>query len=211
MIVLRLMMRISLLALILMPVLHASKDKGLEPREPLPDFIGIMAGIESTTLHEGLPHRLFEETTFKKEREKNGVFSIGGEYFYPEVLPISREDEYQITHLLGLPETVKPYSGYKLCGGFHADYMITWRKREDPPISVLFCFGCGEVLIVNGDLTQRADLTPDGHRELATVLKKYRLNRPVFSDPRTNKFVPPSPSVPKVEVKLNTASDERQR
>jgi hypothetical protein len=77
--------------------------------------------------------------------------------------------------LLGSDGTLLTFSGEKKCGGFHADYALTW-KVAGVEYAALFCFGCGEVKLFGPQQEFRYDIGEED--SLTRILKHYVRNRP---------------------------------
>ena len=144
----------------------------------LPDFSTLTDGADAIILYEGLPHRLFEKEAFLAEQGRRPVFTEDRDAFYQEPLALREETKTALTRIFHATGPTLPWRGEKLCGGFHADYLIEWRRAEKPLLRALVCFGCGELKLRVADFG-RYDLTKEGEQALRAALKGYRQHRPV--------------------------------
>jgi hypothetical protein len=132
---------------------------------------------EALVLHEGLPHQMFESDLLQEELRTKAVERLDGYPFYREPLALAAEDAKRLSRILGDPATYKPFSGEKLCGGFHPDYAVEWHVGSDRYL-VLICFGCHEAKRSGPGLKTRDDLAYAAYNELQALLKGCRKNRP---------------------------------
>ena len=140
-------------------------------------FPAAIAGADRMTLHEGLPHQLFERELLESERRSKPVRELDGYPFYQAPLALSAEDARRLTQLLSDPATLNRFSGEKLCGGFHPDYAVEWQKGSRS-YRALLCFGCEEAKLLGPGLDQRYDLAGPAGSELQALLGSYRHSRP---------------------------------
>lgn len=166
----------------------------------LPDFGSLLAGATTLTVYEGLPHPVWEKRTFAEERRTKTNFELGREFFYAKPLAVSAADRQGLDHLFRTTTVCVPFRGEKLCGGFHADYLVEWRQGETHVASALLCFGCHELKLIAPGREFRADLSEGGFTALRAILSAYRQERPPFKPDANEKK--PKPSPPRVEVKL---------
>lgn len=140
-------------------------------------FTAAVAGAEKMTLHEGLPHQMFESDLMESERRSKPVQELNGYWFYKEPLAPAAEDVKRLTQLLSEPATFAPFSGEKKCGGFHPDYAVEWQK-DSSSYRALICFGCDEAKLFGPGIDERHDLSARAMPELEALLTKHRKNRP---------------------------------
>jgi hypothetical protein len=130
------------------------------------------------TLHEGLPHRLFERATFEDERSAKSTEVRHGEFFYVAPIPIGLTDVEAICAVLSDPSgfAERDPDVAKLCGGFHADYAVTW-SASGAPYEMHVCFGCNEANLYTTSGLVSLDLisVPDSAK---AILKDFRAQRP---------------------------------
>jgi hypothetical protein len=140
-------------------------------------FTAVVAGAETTTLYEGLPHQMFESSLMESERRSKPVQELHGYWFYKEPLAPSAEDVKRLTQVFSEPASFEPFSGEKKCGGFHPDYAVEWQK-DSSSYRALICFGCGEAKLFGPGIDERHDLGRRAVPELEALLAKHRKNRP---------------------------------
>ena len=129
-------------------------------------------------LLEGLPHPYSERVLLEAERRTKQVREIGGFPFYRTPLSPVHDHETLFRTTFSMPETLPPFSGEKMCGGFHPDFAIEWLGCDVDRHSLL-CFGCVEVMSIAPGLALRTDLAQSEFFELYEALRIYRKNRPV--------------------------------
>ncbi len=129
------------------------------------------------TLHEGLPHQMYESAALATEKKSKPTVNLHGFSFYRESLELKAGDDEELKALLGDPRTFEPFAGEKRCGGFHPDYAVEWSVGGKVH-TVLICFGCGEVKLYGPTGETRYDIQQDVRKRLENVLKPYRKNRP---------------------------------
>lgn len=59
------------------------------------------------------------------------------------------------------PGSFRPYSGPKLCGGYHADFAACLRASDGTEYWFLVCFGCHEVLCFSGSHELHCEMESD--------------------------------------------------
>jgi hypothetical protein len=151
---------------------------GLGPQAPFDSTVAaIDAAAKSATtvqLFEGLPHP-FERELLESEQKRAATRRLYGELFYEKVQAVPPDAAGKLR--VALSDAVRPYRGMKLCGGFHADYAITWQTAKGTYAAVV-CFGCSEIKlhIPGGELI--ADMSADGAKALRLLLEPFRKERP---------------------------------
>jgi hypothetical protein len=83
----------------------------------------------------------------------------------------------ELQKLIGDTETLVPFGGEKLCGGFHPDYCVSW-AREETRFYALVCFGCHEIILFDGKTKLRYDINKAAYPKLTAVLAPYANKRP---------------------------------
>jgi hypothetical protein len=152
--------------------------EGGGPDKPLAAVVG---GGGQVVLFEGLPHQLFEGGVLEAERKAKRTTELNGFPFYADPLPLTDADAAALRAVFVDPDTLKPFSGEKKCGGFHPDYAVEWHFGDEQ-YRCLICFGCSEVKVHGPKSEQRHDLDFEAQRKLETLLKPYRKNRPQPKD-----------------------------
>jgi hypothetical protein len=145
--------------------------------------------VDRVVLYEGLPHQMFESHLLKEERRNKAIQELNSNSFYQEPLPLPAEDAKQLSAVLGESATYKPFSGEKMCGGFHPDYAVEWHVGRDRH-RALICFGCREVKLFGPGLESRHDLDRGAYEKLRKILKDYRKNRPSQEDEKSSQAMP---------------------
>lgn len=147
------------------------------------DFSNYEAFIERITdasaieLYEGLPNDFGETALYKHELKTKETIVWNGYPFYEGALDLKPEDADKLTRLFAKGNIAVPYSGGKLCGGFHPDFAFEW-TRGDGKYRALVCFTCHEILAVGPDFEVITDINSTKFEELRSMLSKYQKNRP---------------------------------
>jgi len=124
-------------------------------------------------LFEGLPHPHLERALLEQERRTKQVREIGGFPFYVEPLWPLHDHEVLLRTTFSKAETLPPFSGEKMCGGFHPDFAVEWLGCDVPRHSLL-CFGCCEVMSIAPGFALRTDLAQSEFFRLYEALRIYR-------------------------------------
>jgi len=155
---------------------------------PPPDLQGLWRAIreaERIELLEGLPHPVFEPQLREMEIAHVKPIAITSEFFYPEPLPAAPDSIAELarltTDLRGHKTLPFPLPDHyvKFCGGFHADYALQWKTKDEIVVTALVCFGCIEVRFLYRTWTLTADFTEERHQELFRAFRPLRRQRPV--------------------------------
>jgi len=160
---------------------------------------------------EGLPHPWQKEMR-EAEIAKQPTIVIAGEHFYPELLDLAAEQREAVgTRVLARETFVIPRAGerpsVKLCGGFHADFGLQWRREGRPVAWLLICFGCGEIKAVHPNGTWIAsDQTGPGERFFRETIGPLRKSRPLARRQETPIKTATAARRPLVEVPLEIPS-----
>lgn len=194
---------IALLALLLAVCGHAKeipKDydplAGIAKLEPFPDDAEIrrrIQGADSVTVFEGLPHSSWEPAALRREATRKDVFWIQEIGFYERPLLVQKGDLDEVVRIALDASAFAPHDAPHLCGEFHPDYCVSWRK-QDAFVQALICLGCGEVIFLTNEGYSYVDLQKEAYAKLKDSLGKYRVNRPVPNE-EDEKLIPP-PSWP---------------
>ena len=164
------------------------------------DVVQAAAKLDEVILWEGLPSSVFEKELLAKELATKKTFYIGDEHFYSQ--PIALNDKEQITlsdAVLKHRENFTWWSGYKFCGGFHADYALEWRYKGATLAQALFCFSCDEAQFRVGNRVEQVDQSDQGVKRFRTLLLSHKQQRPPpqinFKRPAPAPFILPPPSI----------------
>lgn len=141
-------------------------------------YESLSAGIkEADTIEvfEGLPHDLWERELFDAELKNKDTVEIAGYPFYAKPVVLSESDRERLTELYCTKETFVPYSGVKMCGGYHPDWLVRWKQGEKEWI-VHFCFGCCEATTIHEDTSMLCNIWTT--KPIENLLNPYHRQRP---------------------------------
>lgn len=158
---------------------HAGTDSRLKAKhvELLAPASQAIEQADSFTLYEGLPHQTNEQELLKQELATKKTIRLHNFPFYERPLNVSASDVELLRKLSANKAGYHSYSGPKLCGEFHPDYCIVWKKGE-AVYHLLICLGCHEIEFFGRDLNLKLDMPSDTYKEFGDILKKYRDQRP---------------------------------
>lgn len=140
-------------------------------------FIAAINGSEPDAIFEGLPHPGFERLLFEREKSRKDVFSIAGSVFYRSPLPLDAAEMSRVAAILTRRDAYARYRGPAMCGGFHADYAVQWRRKEGE-FTCLICFGCHEFRLVDKGRVISAEISEEAYPRLKDLLSEKRRHRP---------------------------------
>lgn len=152
-------------------------DPNADPVDAARPLVLAIRGADAMSLYEGLPHQRSEREALASERRSKPVVELDGYPFYAEPLELRADDGARLTEILGAAATILPWSGVKLCGGYHPDYALEWRRGEQRYRAHL-CFGCEEVKLHGPGIALYYDLSESAVQALWARLRGYRNNRP---------------------------------
>lgn len=139
------------------------------------DLQEALTTADKVEVYEGLPHQMFDADLLKKELKRKDIIKIGEYPFYsPAKTAMNSSD---LRAVLSSSKSILPFSGEKLCGGFHPDYCVAW-TRENQISHALICFGCHEIYFLSNDKSYRYDLTNEACENLMKLLSPYGEKRP---------------------------------
>jgi hypothetical protein len=123
------------------------------------------SGAVLTELAAGLPHPYGEPKDFVRDLWLKQNRSIKGYRFYKRQADPTEPVRAVMVNLLSQEGSFSPYTGPKLCGGYHADFAA---KLEfgGKHVWLLVCLGCEEVLI----FSEGKELICEVRREVAEKL-----------------------------------------
>ena len=107
-------------------------------------------------VYEGLPRRMSDPALLKAEKERKDIVKIADYPFYTPQVEILGLPAAELKNFITDSKNFRPFSVEKECGGFHPDYAVTWSLSEKN-YSILVCYGCGEVKIVDENKVYRHD------------------------------------------------------
>jgi hypothetical protein len=140
-------------------------------------FETVVEAADEINVYEGLPHQGYESRLFEHERQTKAVHQFENYWFYRQPVGLKPEDGKTLVEAVMNPQTLKPFTGEKKCGGFHPDYAIEFRKGLSR-YQVLICFGCHEAKVIGPQGKSRHNLGSGGYEAFAEILKPYQTNRP---------------------------------
>jgi hypothetical protein len=144
----------------------------------LDEFSRAARQADRVSLYVGMP-RDFERKPAGEKGEPPAV-KLHEQFFAPTPQPLAPEAGEK------LRETVYhgalPFSGLKLCGGFHADYLFRWRTKQGD-YDVLICFSCHEYKIFGPSGELYGDLRGKEYQALKEMFFKSQPGPP-SSKPR---------------------------
>jgi hypothetical protein len=136
---------------------------------------------QSITVLEGPERKSMELPT--APADDSSVEHVGKHFFFKEPLVLNSEDELAILSTVTSYRSFHPFRGLKFCGGFHPDANIRIVTQHGT-IQMLVCFGCGEVLFVDGENRVHTDIESTAYQTLRVVcLRNFRKRDPA---PRGN-------------------------
>jgi hypothetical protein len=180
----RIVLSMAMLAALITPVaLGQATPQDREKKryaEEFKNLPAITAAIDKATrvvLYEGLPHQTWEAKALAQELKSQKTVKLHDFPFYQETLSLEKQDTKDLTALLTRAGSLRPFSGAKLCGGFHPDYCVEWHLGKEV-YRVLICFGCHEVKLHGPKTSVYCDVEDKALAGLQRLLKPYRKNRP---------------------------------
>ena len=129
-------------------------------------------------VYEGLPHPLREFASFEKEKKREDVTQIAGQWFYDAKFKATGDARDRLMNLLfeesgfSVPNPNVPP---KDCGSFHPDYAIAW-KSDGEENYLMICYTCGEAKLIREGKTTTYDLGV--YKDWQKVLSEFQSNRP---------------------------------
>ncbi|HYC70907.1 MAG TPA: hypothetical protein VEB66_06860 [Opitutaceae bacterium] len=133
---------------------RAEKRQGADFAAFLGEMQAALERPQDVRVLEGLPHPREKELLAREQKSKKVVLLHDGEFYADPRGPDGRQLATMPDLLAG---TLSEYAGAKRCGGFHADYAVTWRAGGKD-WAVLICYGCGEAAIFGPPGSLKCDL-----------------------------------------------------
>jgi hypothetical protein len=137
-------------------------------------YASVATEAEQVVVFEGLPHPWAEQPAFDAARKAKPTVRLHGELFYAAAHAVAATDMVSLRTLVG--KAIGSFGGEKLCGGFHADYLIRWSKGAET-CDVLLCFGCKEYKIFAPYNAARGDLRVKERAALSEFVARFRGER----------------------------------
>jgi hypothetical protein len=123
-------------------------DRLLNIKESFEHFGELAKFVKSApdlTIYEGLPHDIWEPETYESELKNAMTIELDGSQFYAAPVAVTKDVVERLRMLASSRSSFIPFQGYKTCGGFHADWCLSWQNGEEThPIQV--CFSCSEIM-----------------------------------------------------------------
>jgi hypothetical protein len=140
-------------------------------------FLSAVASADEVHVYEGLPHQAWDRELYESERKRSDLVWFEGYPFYAKPLDVTSDEKKALTALALRKDAHVPFSGMKLCGGYHPDYAIVWTKGGKRS-GALICFGCHEWKNFTPEGRLYEDLGKAAYDELRAILAKYVVQRP---------------------------------
>jgi len=128
-------------------------------------------------LYEGLPNQDMEVSAFEKESKRKDIREKAGFHFYNPKLELDEARAEVLKDILASGSSYKLQSAKKNHGTFHADFGVFWRV-EQKKFSMLICFSCSEIKIIDGDDIHHYDMVPKIEEKLKNLLIPLAKKRP---------------------------------
>lgn len=135
-----------------------------------------IALTKTMEVYEGLPHQTKDSALFEKEIKREDITKIWNHPFYTPALLAKNAELLKM--VLSSSDTIKIHEGLKRCGGFHPDYCVAW-KTEGRMCQALICFGCREIVFLDGKDAFIYNLSKNAHDRLKELLSGYAKKRPL--------------------------------
>ena len=149
-----------------------SKRRDLDLANHAP-FASSVAKLTSLTMYEGLP---VETKLLASELRTKKTTKFQDYPFYSETLTVSKADAATLTKICSDPASLAQFEK-KFCE-FHPDYCLEWKVGKET-WRALICLGCGEVKFYGPkNMRLHCDLEKETYKNLKTMLKEYKKNRP---------------------------------
>lgn len=149
-------------------ILHFRADYLSRPRT----LLAVMRSAPAVTLHEGLPHQYWERKALASERQSKPTIRVHESDFYDAIVSISADDDAALRRVFEEKGTFREWSGHKLCGGFHADWLLEWKASDGTGCEMLLCFGCDEAKVWGPNGMSHYDLSSSASEALEVILRK---------------------------------------
>lgn len=153
---------------------HRAEESTDSRESVLAAFAQATQAAEKVVVFEGLPHPVSERELLAEEKRTKDWWRLHGESFYSAKQTLTVE---QRKRLQGVERSIAPWSGMKLCGGFHADYAVAWLGKFGV-YEMLACFSCGEVRLYGPQMELTGDLKGETAESLRTFLREFQRERP---------------------------------
>lgn len=136
----------------------------------------------SAEIFEGLPHPRWEKQTLEVESRRSDTFRNHDFGFYRPAMTLPQSARSLLLARVQSATTYQPWSGPKLCGGFHPDLLVRFRT-DSGPIDIHLCFGCSEAMIFDGSSFILVDMTDTISDTFQQLQETHRDKRPAKQRP----------------------------
>ena len=142
--------------------------------EEFGDFAAIGPGrdLKIRRIWHGLPHQLWDGGGLIQVLFTTRNWQYEGFRFRSEESKLSVEQERVLVKILSDPSSYQPYTGPKLCGGFHPDACIEVESRGET-LRLLLCYGCDECLIFGPQSALHVEINESAVEKLESALPPY--------------------------------------
>lgn len=141
-------------------------------------FATAVGSATKARLHEGLPHQSWEQDLLNSELNSKETFKSHGHLFYAAEIDPSAGDITMLRQLSTTASGFREWSGMKLCGGYHPDWLIRWTAADGADHELHLCFGCLEARFYGPGYRLYCDLESDCYSALKSILERYGKQRP---------------------------------
>jgi hypothetical protein len=156
-------------------LIRASVADGLESGSAsLGDLVSAIGRADSLAVLEGLPNRW---TLIPPDCDSTAIASIANYWFFKDRTIVDVRKRQAIAKAMTAKDAFEPWSGEKLCGGFHPDYCLQWHCGTEIHRALL-CFGCHEVIYAGPKGSMRYDIGDNAYDELRDLLATYKTHHP---------------------------------
>jgi len=139
------------------------------------------AGVKASStvrLFEGLPHQSWERDMLETELDTKKTFKAHGHHFYQAEITPSEADTSLLTGVATSVATFEEWTGMKLCGGYHPDWLVRWTVSDGQTHELHLCFGCHEAKLYGSGYQLYCDVADTNYEIIKSALSRYSSQRP---------------------------------
>jgi len=182
-----------LLLLLLSVALVSCTHRGMELSDDPDDRLALKLAAEShqrllgilercraasrVEIFEGLPHPRWERESLVKESQRADTFENHDFRFYSPAMPLPLSQRRQLLSRVLKDSNYRQWQGYKLCGGFHPDFLVRFHCVTGI-IDLHLCFGCAEAEFFENGIINHVNLKERVSNFLERLQKANRMKRP---------------------------------
>ncbi len=122
-------------------------------------------GAKLVQVLRGLPHPFQAPEEFRRELWNAPNRQVAGYRFHDKPARLAPETLATLAKHLTAPSSFLPYTGPKLCGGYHADFAAEFNETGET-VQVLVCLGCHEAILVSPNGSLITDLAQPAYRDI---------------------------------------------